>query len=1215
MQETKLSENGTISLKGYDSFYKNKIIGPNENAHGGVAILASEKYAKHEIKLNTNLQAVAISIKLNKKITICSFYHPPGEGVNFSQRELEDLINQLPKPFMILGDFNAHNNLWYGDETDKRGSIIENILTVRDMHFLDKNKDTHVYERNGSIKSSHIDLSLCSTSLLMDYEWGTYDQLLDSDHYPVWLRTGQGRRPVSFPKWVISKANWPQFTEKATPIMRVSEFDSSQEANMYGKSFILDAAKESIPKTSGNETFYRSPWWNKECSKFKRSRAHDWRKFKNKSISKAEWNKSRAKTRQIFNWNKRQSWLKYMESINAKTSPKDVWRKITVLSNKYKSNAVTALKVGARIIDDPKEIADTIGESLAETSSLANCSDKFLRYKEINEKRINFSTKNVFKYNAAISMEEFDSALDECGNTAEGPDEIHNTMLKNLSELGKTYILDLLNYIFKGGVLPDDWKLAHIIPILKKDKDPLDPKSYRPISLLSCLSKLLGRILNKRLVLVMDINNCLHKSQNGFRKGRNTTFNLLQLENEIHDAFLENKLLVSIFFDLKNAYDKVWDYLVLKELYDFGFRGELPIYIANFLKNRKFQVRVGNKVSKVFEQEMGVPQGGILSVTLFVIAMNTIVRRIDGRITYAIYADDLRVSYLASTISTAQRVLNNLLKNFLLWMDETGFTFSPTKTKAVIFRRGKRWANLINSDLKLVLGDGEIEVVTAIKLLGLIFDEKLTWELFIAYLKRKCLLSINAMKLLVKYSKCSDSQFLLNIYRILVRSKLDYGCEAYGTAGSSYLERLDPVHHAALRLCTGAYRTSNKESLYVVANEPSLENRRLLLNLIHFFRSQRVPKEKKILSWEKTGKDSVYVKKSNVRFKPQSYGFKTRKAILALKIEKPIISLIRNYEIPPWEIHKINICFYLTKFLKSETTEEVFRQEFLSHKHSVNIDIFTDGSKKQEKVGSGVLIKEGESIKRMPFRIQDNSSVFIAELFAIRSAVFTVKRLKNTSCCIYTDSRSSLQAIGKFYSNHPLVQIIQEDIEKCRENNNLITLCWVPGHVGIEGNNGADELAKEALQLQSITFKEISASDFKLSLKQKVYEKWQDEWNVLVNAVKTPLTEIISTVNKSKHFSNLTRFECMKFNRLRIGHTKFAKQFLVLNEEPPFCFVCEVPLTVKHVLIECGNFFHERNRLFGPGDLGIKDLLGTDDIGSIKKVLQFFKDIDLYYDI
>ena len=220
-------------------------------------------------------------------------------------------------------------------------------------------------------------------------------------------------------------------------------------------------------------------------------------------------------------------------------------------------------------------------------------------------------------------------------------------MLKNLSDEGKNYLLELLNYIFSEGVLPENWKLAYIIPILKQGKDPMDVKSYRPISLTSCLCKLFERILNKRLVWFLETNNCIHKSQNGFRKGRSTLDNLVALETYIHDAFVENKLLVSIFFDLEKAYDTCWSQLILNELHKFGLRGKLPLIISDYLKDRKFQVRVNNKLSKIFRQEMGVPQGGILSVTLFVIAMNTVVDYINNELTYSIYVDDLRISYLA----------------------------------------------------------------------------------------------------------------------------------------------------------------------------------------------------------------------------------------------------------------------------------------------------------------------------------------------------------------------------------------------------------------------------------------------------------------------------------------------------------------------------------------------------------------------------------------
>ena len=1211
LQETKLSNDQKIHLKGFDCFYKNKALEPGQHAQGGVAILASKKCSKSEIKLNTALQAVAISIKLHKRITICSFYCPPSKAADFSQAEFENLLDQLPKPFLVLGDFNAHNRLWYGKKENKRGEILEAVLNERDIFFLDKDKDTHYYTDGNQLKSSHIDLSLCSTNLLLDFEWGMFDQLMDSDHYPIWLRSGRKRKPNCFPKWVLDKANWPKFSEKAIPKMSVNEFDSVQEAAQYCKSFIIDAAKDSIPKSSGKSTEYNSPWFNEDCKTAKKDRKKEFDKFLNGLISKIEWHRARAKARQTFRWNKKLSWIQFMESINENTPSKEVWRKIGILINKYNSQSVTSLKSGNEIIDDPKSIADKIGDAFAKVSSEASCSPKFLKFKRQNSKVVNFLTKIDYIYNSPITICELEAALVECNDSAPGPDEIHNRMLKNLPEESKNYIVELFNYIFSEGAFPEDWKFAHIIPILKKDKDPLDAKNYRPISLTSCLCKLLDRILNKRLVWYLESNNYLHKSQTGSRKGRSTIDNLLMLESEVHNAFLEKMLLISIFFDLEKAYDTCWSQIVLNELYGFGLRGKLPILISDYLKNRKFQVRVGDKLSDMFNQEMGVPQGGILSVTLFIIAMNTVVNFINSEITYSIFVDDLRISILTTTLRCGQRILNLQLKRFQDWMDSTGFRFSSTKTKAVIFRRGHR--SIQNKDLKLKLGNEPIEVVSEIRTLGLIVDERFTFKPHLYALKRKCLSNLNAMKLMVKYSKSGDANFLLRIYRALIRSKIDYACQVYGTAGKSYLNTmLDPIHNAALRLCTGAYRTTRKESLYIEANEPSLSNRRLLLDLQFFIRAQRIPEESKISSWEDSSFDTSYENKSNVYFKPESYGFKTRKLVNSLQIHIPQISQIRFYKSPPWTFGKINICLYLTRFIKSNTADAIFQQEFRNHKHKADIEIFTDGSKKLDKVGAGIIIKNGESIERIPLRIQDHSSVFIAELFAIRAAVFCIKDRTNLSCCIFSDSKSALQAIQCFYSNIPLVQIIQETINRCKSRNLIIQLCWVPGHVDIKGNCLADEVAKSSLKLNTIAHPFISVSDFKSILKNKIIDKWQSEWDTLVNRAETPLAEIQFLVNQTQNIPGLTRLERSKLTRLRTGHTIFSKQYLVKNEPPPVCIECNRILSVKHVLIECGNYYVQRNQFFGSQNLSMRDIFNQTEINSIRNIFGFFKEIGLY---
>ena len=113
--------------------------------------------------------------------------------------------------------------------------------------------------------------------------------------------------------------------------------------------------------------------------------------------------------------------------------------------------------------------------------------------------------------------------------------------------------------------------------------------------------------------------------QSGFCKGRSTTDQLVRLETFVREAFIQKQHAVVIFFDLEKAYETTWKYGILKDLHDSGLRGRL-LFISGFFSDRKFQVRVGGTYSKVCEQEMGVPQVSIFSVTLFCLKINSIVK-------------------------------------------------------------------------------------------------------------------------------------------------------------------------------------------------------------------------------------------------------------------------------------------------------------------------------------------------------------------------------------------------------------------------------------------------------------------------------------------------------------------------------------------------------------------------------------------------------------
>ena len=273
-------------------------------------------------------------------------------------------------------------------------------------------------------------------------------------------------------------------------------------------------------------------------------------------------------------------------------------------------------------------------------------------------------------------------------DTAPGPDEIHNKIIQNLPEISQTLLLNIYNDIWNSQTFPESWRTATIIPIPKPGKDHTNPANYRPIALTNCLCKLMEKLINKRLSWYLETNKLLSPLQSGFRKNRSTMDQLVRLETFIRQAFVKGEHLTAIFFDLEKAFDTTWKYGIMKDLHDLDLRGNLPLFIENFLKNRSFHVKVGSTLSDTFTQEEGVPQGSILSPLLFEIKINSITNKLKPNINSSLYVDDFLICYKSlGNIGTIDRQLQQQLKILEKWANENGFKFSPTKTVAVHFCR------------------------------------------------------------------------------------------------------------------------------------------------------------------------------------------------------------------------------------------------------------------------------------------------------------------------------------------------------------------------------------------------------------------------------------------------------------------------------------------------------------------------------------------------
>ena len=215
-----------------------------------------------------------------------------------------------------------------------------------------------------------------------------------------------------------------------------------------------------------------------------------------------------------------------------------------------------------------------LGRNIAAISSITNIDDHFKAIKSREEAiPLNFETLEDIYYNQKFTEEEFEHALSNCSSSAPGSDNISFDMIKNLAPLAKTYLLQFYNHLWVNQIFPKVWKHAVVIPISKPGKDPSNPNNYRPISLTSCLCKLMEKMVNNRLNWVLRKNKVLSPTQCGSQAERSTLDSLSHLENHIRRGFERKQITVAIFFDIQKAYDTTWRYLILKSLHHNGFRG------------------------------------------------------------------------------------------------------------------------------------------------------------------------------------------------------------------------------------------------------------------------------------------------------------------------------------------------------------------------------------------------------------------------------------------------------------------------------------------------------------------------------------------------------------------------------------------------------------------------------------------------------------------
>ena len=1082
---------------------------------------------------------------------------------------------------LLAGDFNRHHPAWSGDRVYERimthAEELINFIHTHDLQWCLPSGTPTYWSLSRPGQRSTIDLTLTNArENLVKCE--LYEDNFGSDHRATcseWKMTLEHRpRPQS--RKAYARADWAKIGAMirtkmgesphietidqleqevdnlvTTAIAAVNQYTPQAAPCPYSKRWFTPELK--MQQREVNRLRRR---WQEGCALKGRANPITMGLFSEMRTKRREWTRLVEKVKNAH-------WKDFLDQANSRT----VWKTTPYIETRDKHANIPPLRTDDTELtenhDKARLLMETFFPPMATPSPEAIVPPEEIPWKPITENEIIKALKAAKK------------------RTAPGQDGLPTLVWHNIWPSVASVVTSIFTASINLGHYPRQWKTAKIAVLRKPGKsDYTSPASYRPISLLNTLGKLLEAVMARRLSYFAEKYKLLPDTQFGGRPGRTTEQALLVLANAIDQAWLRNRVVTLVAFDLKGAFNGVNKTVLDARLGQRGIPIQARKWIQSFMEDRTASIHFDDFETEVAAvPHAGLAQGSPLSPILFAFFNADLVdQEVDTQGGASAYIDDyFRWRVGSSADENLKKIQEEDMPRITEWAQRTGSKFAAEKTELIHLTRRKK-----DQGKGSITLDGQlVKASRTAKLLGVVFDEELRWKDHVQQaVKRatKTALGLSGLRFL------RPAQ-MRQVYQACVLPKLDYASTVWHNPlrDKGHLRVLRTVQRAALLRIISAFRTVATQTL-------EMECHILPTHLRLKQRGQDVISRLCTLPQEHPLAKVMDRMKRRVRRKgtqPRLALAETAKTIDIRELES--LEIIDPVPLEPWSQPTFD------RITITQDKVQALDQVAEMVENAENV-VYTDASAKDSKLGAAVVMSHLSTEQQQTWQIgigpADKWTVHAAELIAISQAIEIIEKEnvdetregtdQEKTVTIVSDSQSAIRAIanpsGK--SGQGIVRRTLDRVNALRERRIKLRLRWIPGHSGNAGNEAADQLAKQAVSSQEDHDFDRLLSTFRRTGHQKIEDEWRREWAATQNGKYLKrIDESLPAKRALRIYGSLTRHQTYLLAQLRTGHSWLATYGRSRGFTDDDRCACGAAETVVHVVVDCPRLREARQQL------------------------------------